>query len=326
VTAAPVRVEFPDDESPVLLDEGGPNSMAVTIGIIGDQWTLWIVEMALRGVTQYHQWAQAGPISSSVLTARLARLVDIGIMARVRYDSAPERYEYRLRARGRQLWPILVAMWDWEGAWVGQPREQLPAMRHTNCGAFFAPVLGCRACGGRTSARDVAARLGPSGRWERSIPTATTRRRGLSSRPLLDTADQAMELIGNRWSTAMMGAAFLGARRFREFEHWSGASPTIVTSRLVQLSEIGVITAVASPHRSDWVEYHLTDKGRAFYPVIALTLDWGQRWFRSPEGPAIEVEHRMCQQPFHPQLACDHCGEPLRGSAIEVVTDSGPPP
>jgi DNA-binding HxlR family transcriptional regulator len=47
--------------------------------------------MALNGITQYNEWLQAGPISSSILTARLARLVESDIMERVSYNSRPPR-------------------------------------------------------------------------------------------------------------------------------------------------------------------------------------------------------------------------------------------
>ena len=76
-----------------ILEEGGPNSIAVANGIVGDEWSLWIVQMALNGITQYNEWLRAGPISSSMLTARLGRLVEVNIMERVTYHSRPQRHE-----------------------------------------------------------------------------------------------------------------------------------------------------------------------------------------------------------------------------------------
>ena len=61
------------------------------------------------GLTSYHQWLQAGPISSSALTSRLARLVDARIMQRVAYSERPPRHRYLLTDRGRQMWPILLS-------------------------------------------------------------------------------------------------------------------------------------------------------------------------------------------------------------------------
>ena len=96
------RAREPDE--PTRLEPGGPNTVAVANGIVGDEWTLWIVQLALlQGATRYNDWLHAGPISSSVLTARLARLVEYDIMRRAAYSEHPPRYEYQLTDRGRQL-------------------------------------------------------------------------------------------------------------------------------------------------------------------------------------------------------------------------------
>ena len=302
-----------------ILDEGGPNAIAVANGIVGDEWNLWIIQLALNGITQYNEWLRAGPISSSMLTTRLARLVEVDIMDRVSYNSRPARHEYRLTARGRQMWPILLTMWAWEQEWVNDPAENLPQMRHTKCGEIFAPVMVCEACDREVIAREVDAKFGPSGGWPRSIPSAATRRRSHSGTRPTELVGQTMALIGNRWSAAMLGAAFLGASRFGEFEARMGAPPTVVAERLRTFCDLGVLTQTPNPKRPDWVMYHLSDKGRAFFPIIALVLEWGQRWFQAPEGHALRMEHRRCGRAFHPRLICSHCEERLRGSSVQVV-------
>jgi DNA-binding HxlR family transcriptional regulator len=309
-----------------LLEAGGPNAMAVTTGIIGDEWTLWVLGRALGGVTHYSQWLRAGPISTSVLTSRLGRLVAAEVMERVRYRARPPRDSYQLTARGRQLWPVLLSMWAWEQVWVTEPATPLPLMRHAGCGAALTPVLVCQACDQEVTAREVTGRFGPSGGWQRSVPSAATRRRSPSGTRPAELVDQTMAMIGNRWSTALLGAAFMGATRFAEFEARMGAPPTIVAERLRTFCDIGVLCATPNPSRPDWVMYHLTDKGRAFYPVIASTFEWGQRWFRSPEGPALLLRHTRCRHPFHPRFVCAECRERLRGHAVQIVRGgtSGP--
>ena len=304
-----------------LLEPGGPNSIAVSNGIVGDEWTLWIVEMALHGMTQYNEWLHAGPISSSVLTARLARLVDADIMERVQYTSRPPRHDYKLTARGRSMWPILLTMWDWEQTWVNLPEENLPFMRHTSCDSIFKPIMHCDACDETVEARDVLSRFGPSGTWERSIPSAATRRRSHGGSRPAELIDQTMALIGNRWSAALLGAAFMGASRFGEFEQRMGAPPTIVAERLRTFCQLGVLVQVPNPRRPDWTVYHLTDKGRGFFPVVASVLEWGARWFHAPDGPAMRMEHQRCRRTFHPRLTCSVCGERLRGHAVRVVRE-----
>ena len=299
---------------------GGPNAIAVTNGIVGDEWTLWIVQTALNsGLTQYNEWLHAGPISSSVLTARLDRLVDTDIMERERYSDRPPRHHYRLTARGRQMWPILLTMWAWERRWVNTPDEHLPQMRHTKCGNIFDPQLRCDACDGPVDVREVRGTLGPSGEWARSIPSAATRRRSHHGQRPPELINQTMALIGNRWSAALIGAALLGATRFGEFQSRMGAPPTIVADRLRTFCDLGVLAAKPNPGRPDWTVYRLTDKGRDFYPTVACMVEWGQRWFSAPEGPALRVKHTVCGRTLHVRLACDHCGERLRGSTVAVV-------
>ncbi|RSM91603.1 transcriptional regulator [Kibdelosporangium aridum] len=298
------------------LDAGGPNAIAVTNGIVGDEWTLWIVELALtEGLTQYNEWLNAGPISTAVLTTRLTRLVQADILHR-------EAGHYRLTQRGRQMWPILLSMWAWEQKWVNDPEANLPEMRHAKCGTIFSPLLACEACDSVVAARDVRGKFGPSGGWERSIPTGVTRRRAHSGSRPTELVTQTMALIGNRWSTALLGAAFLGATRFGEFEQRMGAPPTIVADRLRTFCDIGVLVASPNPQRPDWVVYHLTEKGRAFFPVVATVIEWGHRWFQAPEGPALRLTHTGCGRAFHPKLRCSECDERLRGASVQVERTS----
>ncbi|MCE7004732.1 helix-turn-helix transcriptional regulator [Kibdelosporangium philippinense] len=292
------------------LDAGGPNAIAVSNGIVGDEWTLWIVELALtEGLSKYNEWLNAGPISTAVLTTRLNRLVEADILRRT-------AGQYLLTKRGRQMWPILLSMWAWEQRWVDA--ANLPEMRHGKCGRIFSPLLACEACDEVTAARDVLGKFGPSGGWERSIPTGVTRRRAHSGNRPTELITQTMALIGNRWSTALVGAAFLGATRFGEFEQRMGAPPTIVADRLRTFCDIGVLVATPNPQRADWVMYHLTDKGRAFFPVVATVIEWGHRWFQAPEGPALRLTHTKCGRAFHPRLQCGECGERLRGASVQV--------
>jgi DNA-binding HxlR family transcriptional regulator len=132
---------------------------------------------------------------------------------------------------------------------------------------------------------------------------------------------QTMAVIGNRWSAALVISAFLGAARFGEFEAQMGAPPTIVADRLRTFCELDFLEQSPHPERQDWTTYHLTEKGRAFFPVVAAALEWGQRWFRSPEGSALEMTHDTCRKDFRPVLVCDQCGDPLRDAHLEMVRD-----
>ncbi|MGH8861824.1 MAG: winged helix-turn-helix transcriptional regulator [Jatrophihabitantaceae bacterium] len=297
-----------------MLAADGPNSVAVATGLVGDEWTLWIVARALeQGLTRYSDWLAAGPISSSVLMSRLARLVEAEVFER-------ELNRYHLTQRGRQLWPLLLAIGAWERRWAMAGNDP-PPTRHTECGNVFAPVLVCAACDRPTGSRDVTSDWGRSGSWSRTIPVTATRRRTRDGVRAAELVRETMELLGSRWSATLLGAVFRGASRFGEFEQYMGAPPLVISERLRTFCTLGVLVAVTAPDRQR-TDYRLTDKGRSFYPVVALLLDWGARWFHSPDGPAVVFVH-VCGEPFHPRLVCDQCGRHLRGSHVQPVRSPG---
>lgn len=78
--------------------------------------------------------------------------------------------------------------------------------------------------------------------------------------------------------------------------------------------------------RADRNLYHLTDKGRAFFPVIMVAVEWGERWFAGPEGPAMIFTHTGCGRPFAPLLVCSCCGAELRGRDVIVEPPGAPAP
>ncbi len=243
-----------------------------------------------------------------MLTGRLGRLTELGLLDRVAYQRRPERFEYRLTRRGRGVWPILLGIWSWELSWVPRYTEALPGMRHQVCGELFSPVLVCGACGEPVGPRNLVGGFGPSGTWERSMPSATTRRRS-SGAQRAGFFPQTTALVGNRWSCALLGAAFQGTRRFSDFERQLSAPPVMVADRLRTFADLDVMTP----------DYRLTAKGLAFFPVVVHTMDWAQTWFRSPEGPAMVYTHRTCGHPFEPRYRCSVCAVRLRGGAIDRV-------
>ncbi len=65
--------------------------------------------------------------------------------------------------------------------------------------------------------------------------------------------------------------------------------------------------------------YRLTEKGRALFGVLVTALQWAQRWFHAPEGPAVILTHTGCGRRFDAVLVCDQCAEPLTGAQVTAV-------
>lgn len=314
-------------DAATTLEAGGPNAIAVTLGLLGDEWNLWILRHAVDGCRRYGDWMARGPISNAVLAARLATLTDAGLIERTLYSERPARHEYRLTARGRGLWPALLTMWAWEKSHGGVVprgnRTPLPERRHIRCGERFSPEATCAACDEPFERHTVTAELGASGDWSRSVPASAGRRRSSGARRPSPYLDRTMELLGDRWSAALVGALMFGGSRFGELAARTGAPPTILSDRLRRFEDVGVVVTMAQPDRPDRVRYVLTADASAFFPVVALMVTWGQRWFRAPEGPAIAFTHADCGAPLVPRLRCDRCGEALRAEEILVEEDGG---
>jgi DNA-binding HxlR family transcriptional regulator len=298
------------------------NSNAIALGLIGDEWNLAIARLAIQdGVRRYKDFRDRLGIANSVLTVRLRRLTEAGVFTMAQYSDAPRRYEYVLTERGRDLWKVLLTIWSWEAVWVTEHIEPLPPMRHAGCGQEFSPVMHCQTCGKPAGIHDVRGTFGPSGGFDRSVPRATTRRRSAGGSPGPGLVPQTIELIGNRWSASALAAAFLGARRFTDMLVMMGAPPTIVSDRLRKFCQMGVLETVTAKAGSGRAEYRLTDKGRAFFPHVMVMLEWGDRWFRAPEGPATLLTHTTCDGEFHPVLYCSVCCRELHGSQVQADGD-----
>ena len=95
-------------------DYDGQNcSIARALEIVGERWTLLIVRDACQGVRRFDEFQQSLGIARNVLADRLNRLVENGILERVRYSERPERFEYRLTAKGRDLQIALAGLRQW---------------------------------------------------------------------------------------------------------------------------------------------------------------------------------------------------------------------
>ncbi|GAA4744278.1 helix-turn-helix transcriptional regulator [Gordonia alkaliphila] len=297
--------------------ESSPNAIARGLGVLGDEWCLQLLRAAHSGATRFGRFQEELPISAASLAARLALLADEGLFIRRVYQQNPIRAEYLLTPQGRGTWPILLAIWDWEDRWADHPAGELPDRRHAECGQSFHPELVCATCGVAAGRRDVTAAWGPTGGWDRSIPDTATRRRTRASRTAGEFPE-TMAVFGNRWSAVVIGAVFQGIRRYSEFESLLGIPSNILSERLRILVEYGLLRVDVTEQGRR--EYHLTEKGRAFFPIVATTLSWAERWFALPEGPAISWQHG--DHPLVPRLDCDQCHRPLQAAQIEVLETS----
>ena len=135
-------------------------SVAQCLEVVGEWWSMLIVRDAFLGVTRFDAFQERLGISRNVLNQRLTKLVQEGIFDRVPYSDHPPRYDYRLTAKGRDLWPVLTAMRQW-GDKYEAPDGPPIRLVHRGCDKVSHAVMTCSACGERVSARDVRVLRGP---------------------------------------------------------------------------------------------------------------------------------------------------------------------
>jgi DNA-binding HxlR family transcriptional regulator len=125
-------------------DEVGemPCSIARTAAIIGDRWTLLILRNAFLGMRRFEDFQANLGLTRHLLASRLKRLVAEGILARVPYQQAPLRHEYRLTDKGKALYPVLLALTAWGDAWMDQGAGPPLLYRHQSCGKTMRPGPG----------------------------------------------------------------------------------------------------------------------------------------------------------------------------------------
>ena len=109
--------------------EGQICSIARALELVGDRWTLLIIRDLALGLTRFDQFLESLGVASNVLTDRLNRLVDEGVLERVRYSERPERFEYHLTTKGRELGVALLALMQWGDRYLSEKPPRLARRR-----------------------------------------------------------------------------------------------------------------------------------------------------------------------------------------------------
>lgn len=130
-----------------------PCPVARTLDVVGEWWTLLIVRDALLGASRFEDFKATG-IADNILSARLRRLVDEGVLQRVPYQDRPERHEYVLTAKGRALGPVVQALRGWGLRWTSG-EDLSPPPVHVECGHEVSLGFQCPHCQRGVSAGEV---------------------------------------------------------------------------------------------------------------------------------------------------------------------------
>jgi DNA-binding HxlR family transcriptional regulator len=135
-------------------------SIARSLEVIGDRWTLLIVRDALRGVRRFEDFRARLGIAHNVLSDRLNRLTEAGVLGRRQYQSRPDRHEYELTRQGRDLWPVVMSLLLWGDRYLAPDGPPLLVL-HRNCGGALTSQFTCGNCGAVMGPADTELAPGP---------------------------------------------------------------------------------------------------------------------------------------------------------------------
>ncbi len=132
----------------------GADSVELALQQVGDRWTFLLLREAFFGVRRFVDFQRSLGVARNLLSERLGRLVEHGILERRLYQPRPDRYEYRLTDKGRDLYGVTVAIMRWGDRWL----TDAPPLRlsHAADGGEIEQELRCTTCGDAVGPREVS--------------------------------------------------------------------------------------------------------------------------------------------------------------------------
>jgi DNA-binding HxlR family transcriptional regulator len=134
---------------------------------------------------------------------------------------------------------------------------------------------------------------------------------------------RALELVGEWWTMLILREAFLGTRRFHDFQENLGIARNILSARLKKLVARGILERISAPDGGRRLEYRLTGKGRAFFPVLMALMQWGDRWVAGSDRVPVRVVDRESGREIAEINVVSRDGRPLKPSDVMMVPGPG---
>jgi DNA-binding HxlR family transcriptional regulator len=135
---------------------------------------------------------------------------------------------------------------------------------------------------------------------------------------------RSVDVVGDKWTLLVLREMYMGATRFEEIQIQTEATPQMLASRLKALEANGMIERHPYSQRPLRYEYRLTEKGKAFYPVVRTLRAWGETWCKSRgEDIAVRFTHRACGQDVGLGDSCPVCGTAVeRSDLVASLSDA----
>jgi DNA-binding HxlR family transcriptional regulator len=143
--------------------------LARALGVVGEWWSLLVVRDLFYGIDSFDDLQDDLGISRKVLTHRLRKLEDRHVLQRELYSEHPPRYRYRLTAKGKDLYPVIIALVAWADAWES-PDGPVLHLLHGQPPHTLRPRLICSECGEAIRPSAVRPIPGPGALRRHALP------------------------------------------------------------------------------------------------------------------------------------------------------------
>lgn len=146
--------------------QAGNCSIGRTLQILGEKWTLLIIRESFYGSTRFDEIHSVLSCPRNLLSERLTKLVEEGILERSEYrePGSRARYEYRMTDKGRELALILLALMQWGDRHEADPEGPPIVAKHARCGKDLRVTLLCTRGHEATGPADIDLVAGPGAR------------------------------------------------------------------------------------------------------------------------------------------------------------------
>src|SRR2546423_12954593 len=125
----------------------------------------------------------------------------------------------------------------------------------------------------------------------------------------------ALEIVGEWWTFLVLRDAFLGVRRFEDFQRRLGIARNVLTARLQTLVSHGILERRRYQERPERYEYRLTDKGLELHPILVSLMQWGDKWARVAASPPMAPVPNGSGHPTTPRTVCASARDPIPARA-----------
>ena len=289
----------------------------MALQMLGDRWSLLILRDAFLGACRFSEFYRLTGAPSGTLAARLKTLVQQGVMYRNPVGTRHDQFEYLLTGRGLNLADFALCIWTWEHKWGGD--SGLPAgLEHLSCGKLTTPTTVCRHCRKDVAVENVQVESGPGiaarlpGRDVSRLREPNRLRVGPDVNRMFY---RVIDVFGDRWSSRLLAAFFMGVRRFADLGAATGVATNILSARLRRLVKFSIV--VRSSIGGEW-GYDLTPAGLDLFHAVLAVHKWSDRWAAGPSGSPLALRHVTCGELVDTSVVCSSCADPLELHELEL--------